>query len=222
MSQGLQYHIDIVFCIDCTGSMSSVIDLVKEKVRKFPSDLKDALAKKDKQVHELRVRVVAFRDFASDSDCLEASEFFTIDPPIDLTNFELFVDGLSAAGGGGDEPESGLEALAIALGSDWTDEGDKQRHLVVMFTDASAHRLEDRVGAVPSAFTDVVPDSLDALTDNWDGGQAVKLKRSARRLIIFGPDAYPWNTISDAWSDVVFVPGNRSNDSGTDFFDPVR
>ena len=80
----LRYHIDILFCIDCTGSMSPVIDLVKEKVRKFPSDLKDALAKKDKQVHELRIRVVAFRDFASDSDCLEASEFFMVEPSTEL------------------------------------------------------------------------------------------------------------------------------------------
>ena len=205
MSQGLQYHIDIVFCIDCTGSMSPVIDLVKEKVRKFPSDLKDALAKKDKQVHELRIRVVAFRDFASDSDCLEASEFFMVEPSTELSNFESFVNRLVASGGG-DEPESGLEALAIALGSDWTDNGDKQRHLVVMFTDASAHQLESRVGAIPSAYTDVVPDSFDGLTDNWDGGQAVKLKRSARRLIIFGPDAYPWNTISEAWGQTVYLP----------------
>ena len=205
MSQGLNYHIDIVFCIDCTGSMSPVIDLVKDKVRKFPIDLKDALAKKDKQVHELRIRVIAFRDFESDSDALEASEFFVVEPSTDSANFESFVNRLGASGGG-DEPESGLEALAIAMGSDWTDSGDKQRHLVVMFTDASAHKLEDRVGAIPSQFIDVVPADFDGLTDNWDGGQAVKLKKTARRLIIFGPDCAPWNTISDAWGQVVYLP----------------
>ena len=222
MSLGLKYHVDIVFCIDCTGSMSPVIDLVKEKVRKIPDDLKVAMSKKGQHQRRIRVRVIAFRNFAWDSDCLEASEFFVIDPPIDLTNFELFVDGLSAAGGGGDEPESGLEALAVALGSDWTDKGDKQRHLVVVFTDASAHRLEDRVGAVPAAFSGLVPNSLDDLTDMWEGGIGVNLNKDARQMFVFGPDTYPWNTISDAWSDVVFVSGNRSNDSGTDFFDPVR
>ena len=221
MSQGLQYHIDIVFCIDCTGSMGPVIDLVKEKVRKFPTDLKDALAKKEKQVHELRIRVVAFRDLDSDSDALEVSEFFMVEPSTDSGNFESFVSRLGASGGG-DEPESGLEALAIAMGSDWTDHGDKQRHLIVMFTDASAHKLEDRIGAIPSQFADVVPADIDGLTDNWDGGQATKLKKTARQLIIFGPDAYPWNMISDGWNDVVFVPVNRNNDTGTDFFDPAR
>jgi hypothetical protein len=205
MSQGLQYHIDIVFCIDCTGSMGPVIDLVKEKVRKFPIDLKDALAKKDKQIHELRIRVVAFRDLESDSDALEVSEFFMVEPSTDSANFESFVSRLGASGGG-DEPESGLEALAIAMGSDWTDKGDRQRHLIVMFTDASAHKLEDRIGAIPSQFTDVVPADINGLTDNWDGGQATKLKKAARRLIIFGPDAYPWNEISDAWGQTVYLP----------------
>ena len=218
MSLGLQYHADIVFCIDCSGSMRPIMDLVKDQVCKFPSELRDSLAKKGQHVHELRVRVIAFRDFASDTDCLEASEFFTVAPPTDLTDFTLFVNQLSASGGGHDEPESGLEALAIALSSDWTDKGDKQRHLVVMFTDASAHKLEDRVGAVPAAFSDFIPDSLDGLTDLWDGGIGVKLKTDAHQLIIFGPDAYPWSIISDAWNDAVFVPGNRNNDSGTDFF----
>jgi hypothetical protein len=205
MSQGLQYHIDIVFCIDCTGSMGPVIDLVKEKVRKFPIDLKDALATKEKQVHELRIRVVAFRDLESDSDALEISEFFMVEPSTDSANFESFVSRLGASGGG-DEPESGLEALAIAMGSDWTDKGDRQRHLIVMFTDASAHKLESRIGEIPSQFTDVVPADIDGLTDNWDGGQATKLKKTARRLIIFGPDAYPWNVISDVWGQTVYLP----------------
>jgi len=185
--------------------MGPVIDLVKEKVRKFPNDLKDALAVKEKEIHEMRIRVVAFRDFASDSDALAASEFFVVEPSTDSANFESFVNGL-AASGGGDEPESALEALAIAMGSDWTDKGDKQRHLIVMFTDASAHKLDDRTGAVPEPYVDLVPDNLDQLTDVWEGVQVGKLKWSARRLIIFGPDAYPWNVISDAWGQTVYLP----------------
>jgi len=205
VNQGLRIDVDIVFCIDCTGSMSPVIDLVKEMVRKFPNDLKDALARKEQQVHELRSRVIAFRDFANDSDALEASEFFIVEPSTDTASFESFVNRL-AASGDGDEPESGLEALAIAMGSDWTDKGDKQLHIVVIFTDASAHKLEDRVGAIPSQFTDVVPADFGALTDNWNGGQTVKLKRNGRGLIIFAPDCAPWTTISDTWRQTVYLP----------------
>jgi hypothetical protein len=205
MAQGIQYHIDIAFCIDVTGSMTPVIDLVKEKVRKFPHDLRDALAKKDKIIHTLRIRVVAFRDFKNDSDALSASEFFVVEPSTELAKFESFVNGLSASGGG-DEPESALEALGVAQASAWTHEGDKQRHLIVMFTDASAHKLEDRVGEVPGAFRDQVPASIDELTDRWDGNQSVRIKDKARRMVIFGPDAYPWNVIGDSWGQTVWLP----------------
>lgn len=205
MSQGLQYHIDIVFCIDVTGSMTPVINLVKEKVQKFPHDLRDALAKKDKIVNTLRIRTIAFRDFGSDSDAMTASEFFTVEPSTELSKFQSFVNGLSASGGG-DEPESALEALGIAQASNWTHEGEKQRHLIVMFTDASAHKLESRVGEVSAEFREQVPGSLDELTDRWDGDQAVRLKRTARRLIVFGPDAYPWNIIGDTWGETMWLP----------------
>ncbi len=207
MSQGLQYHIDIVFCIDVTGSMSPVIDLVKEKVRKFSHELKDEYAKKDKVVDTLRIRVIAFRDFANENaaDAMQASEFFTVEPGSDLAKFETFVNGLSASGGG-DEPESALEALSIALSSNWTHEGDRQRHVIIMFTDASAHKLEARVGEVSEPFKDQVVSSLDDLTDRWDGGQTVRLKKAARRLLIFAPDAYPWNIIGDAWGQTVWLP----------------
>jgi hypothetical protein len=67
------------------------------------------------------------------------------------------------------------------------------------------------VGAIPSAFRDEVPASLDELTDRWDGNQAVRLKGVARRLVIFGPDAYPWNVIADAWGQTVWLPSQAGN-----------
>jgi hypothetical protein len=205
MAQGLQYHIDIVFCIDVSGSMAPVIDLVKEKVRKFPHDVRDKFAKKDKLVNTLRVRVVVFRDLGNDADALSASEFFVVEPSTDLARFESFVNGLSASGGG-DGPESALEALGVAQASAWTHEGDRQRHIIVMFTDASAHKLEDRVGEVPGAFRDQVPASINELTDRWEGGQTVRIRKWARRLVIFGPDVYPWNVIGDSWGQTVWLP----------------
>ena len=190
--------------------MTPVLDVVKEKVRKFPHDLKDVLAVKDKIVNTLRIRTIAFRDLANDADAMQASEFFVVEPNNDLPKLESFINGLSASGGG-DEPESALEALAIAIMSDWTHDGDRERHIIVMFTDASAHKLESRVGEVPGPFKDQVPASLDELTDRWEGNQAVRLKKNSRRLLVFGPDAYPWNTICDSWGayGLVPVPGRQ-------------
>ena len=205
MAGELQNVVDIVFCIDCTGSMGPTIDWVKKKVLDFPGELKEALGRKDVTLHGMRIRVVAFRDLRNDLDAMEASVFFQMEKLKEKENFEKCITKLVPRGGG-DEPESGLEALAIACNSDWVQTGDKHRHIIVMFTDASAHRLEDRVGSVPARFSCLMPDSLDELTDIWDGGQAVMLKRPARRLIIFGPDAYPWNTIADAWGQTVYLP----------------
>ena len=219
MSQGFQYHIDIVLCIDVTADMGPVLDVVKEKVRNVAHDLKDKFAAKGKIVNTLRIRTIAFRDLANDADAMQASEFFVVEPNNDLPKLESFINGLSASGGG-DEPESALEALAIAIMSDWTHAGDRQRHIIVMFTNASAHKLESRVGEVPAPFKDQVPASLDELTLRWEGNppsyrlkinqlvlnQSIRLKKHSRRLLVFGPDAYPWNIIGDSWGQTVWLP----------------
>ena len=215
MSQGLTYHIDVAFCIDVTGSMSPVINTVKENTKKFADDLTRKLAEKDKVATQIRARVVAFGDCQADANPLNASSFYTLLPAEQTAEFTNFVSGLSASGGG-DEPESGLEALAVAMGSDWVQEGDRQRHIIVLFTDASAHPLESRVGTVPSAFASLVPSSINNLTDGWQGGQqeggvVTRLKQPARRLLLFAPDVDPWNTIGDAWEQTVFLPSKAGD-----------
>jgi hypothetical protein len=81
-----------------------------------------------------------------------------------------------------------------------------------MFTDASAHRLEDRVGELPAAIAAQVPSSIDKLTDGWEGGGqsasgiSTTLKQPARRLVLFAPDMYPWPAIGDSWQQTVFLP----------------
>ena len=57
-----------------------------------------------------------------------------------------------------------------------------------------------------------MPESLDALTDLWmtpSTGQdhsGIKLKQAAKRLIVFGPQVYPWPDIYETWNQVVFNP----------------
>jgi hypothetical protein len=184
---------------------------VKSNTLKFSDDLTKKLEVKGKVADQIRIRVVAFGDCNADANPLNASPFFTVLPAMQTAEFNSFVTGLRA-NGGGDEPESGLEALAIAMASDWIQEGDRQRHIIVMFTDASAHRLEDRVGDLPGTFASQVPSSIDKMTDGWEGGGqsasgvATTLKQPARRLVLFAPDMYPWPTIGDSWAQTVFLP----------------
>jgi hypothetical protein len=214
MPQGLRYNVDIVFCVDVSGSMSGHLEHVKRKILEWPKNFNEALARTNRAVQKLRVRVVLFADLRDTPESLLATQFFVIyqqpeaDTPVIITQlaeFESFVYSISTSGGG-DEPESALEALSVAIGSEWTHEGDKQRHVIVLFTDSSAHKLESRVGETPSAFRAQVPASLDELTALWGGDSSSRLKKPARRLIVFAPDIYPWNVIGDSWGMTIWLP----------------
>ena len=198
MAQGLRYSVDLALCINATGSMTSIIDRVKEGAINFERDFRAALDEKGKEIDALRVRVVAFRDFWADADSLQVSDFFTLPDQSDA--FASFVRGIEARGGG-DDPESGLEALALAIQSDWTTSGDKRRHVIVVWTDTGPHPLDKGASEHPPGYPEGMPVSFDELTDMWDGAaQSSKMQAAAKRLIVFAPDAHGWTDIGNHWT----------------------
>jgi hypothetical protein len=199
--RGLSYSVDIVFCIDVTGSMTPILDAVKAHAIGFYDDVQTNLTAKGKNVSQLRVRVVAFRDLVADGDAaLEESPFFTL--PEERTSFSEFVNGLIAQGGG-DAPESGLEATALAINSPWTTTGDRRRQVIVVWTDQPAHPLDP--SAVPADLGSRIPADFSALTDTWEDEQGV-MGSSSKRLILFAPDGPGWSDISAVWENVVHHP----------------
>jgi hypothetical protein len=199
--RGLSYAVDIVFCIDVTGSMTPIIDAVKANALRFYDDVQTNLTAKGKNVDELRVRVVAFRDFVADGEAaLQESPFFHL--PAEQGEFSDFVNGLLAEGGG-DAPESGLEAVALAVNSPWTTRGDLRRQVIVVWTDQPAHPLEPAV--VSAELRKRVPADFNALTDLWEDAQG-PLGASSKRLILFAPDGPGWSDISGVWENVVHHP----------------
>lgn len=205
------YHVDIVFCVDVSASMSFALEYIKEFIGKHHRSLWKSYDASAGNASFVRVRVVTFRDLSEDSQGLSASPFFVVEPDHESHLLRKVLDGMSAYGGG-DEPESALEALGVAINSRWTHQGDKQRCLIVLFTDSSAHRLERRVGLVPEEFQNQVPASLDELKSRWgessSGVKTEKLQVSQRqqRLLLFAPKAYPWDIISDDWPNVILIP----------------
>jgi hypothetical protein len=200
----LGYAVDIVFVIDITGSMGPVLNQVKAGALGFHDRLMATMAAKGKLVNELRLRIVAYRDFYADpSDALYQTPFLRL--PSETYTFNSFVHGLHA-GGGWDEPESGLEGLAVAMQSDWQRGMDRRRHVIVLFTDASAHPLEAALHQPPPGYPLYIPRSLDALTDAWDDPHQATMEFSAKRLLLYAPDMYPWNIISSGWDNVLHYP----------------
>ena len=135
----MKYNVDIVFVIDATGSMSDLIDIVKKNAVNFHSDIQEVMSKKGKTIQELRVKVIAFRDYIADGEeAMLRTDFFTL--PNEIEAFQDTVNSISAFGGG-DEPEDGLEALAFAIRSKWNKEGLKRRQLIVVWADGSTQPL---------------------------------------------------------------------------------
>lgn len=205
-------YVDIVFCIDCTGGMSPIINTVKNLTLDLYDDLIKTMANTyQRRVEQLRVKVIAFRDYYCDGNqALKESRFFSL--PDDKKDFHDFVASLEAKGGG-DEPENALEAMALAMKSDWVKVSDpnreKARNAVVIFTDASAHPLEKAAGGVPENYPSDMLKSYNELYEAWCGqGKAeYSMNRDAERLVIFAPeDSYPWSDMAEEIDYAAVVP----------------
>lgn len=195
----IETNVDIVFVIDATESMQPLIDKVKSLTLSFREELEEGLKKNRRIIKNLRIKVIVFRDYyVDDKYAMEESRFFIL--PDEKQDFYNFVSKVKA-GGGGDEPESGLEALALALRSNFVKDGDKRRHVIVLFTDASAHPFEQQMDGVPSNYPTNMFKDISELYETWGMGQDYlgstrnlgnQMARNAKRLVLFAPSMYPW------------------------------
>lgn len=200
-----EYNVDIVMCIDATGSMGDVIGTVKANALAFHGMFQDAMDAADKAVDVMRVKVIVFRDYGRDGDgAMQESMFFTL--PDQTDEFSAFVNGIEAKGGG-DIPENALEAIALAIKSDWTTAPGKKRHVVLMFTDAPALPLGARKEC--ANYPTNMPADLAELGAMWEGtvdqDAMGSYNPNAGRLIVFAPNAEPWTEMA-AWNRYWHTP----------------
>jgi hypothetical protein len=202
----LRYAVDIVLCIDVTESMTPVLDMVKKSALTFHERLNLVMSGKGKEISRLRLKVIAFRDFGDFAeDAIEETEFLVF--PERAADFDRFVRELRASGGG-DVPESGLEALALAIHAGWERGLDRRRHIIVMFTDAPAHPLHAPEAVTAHTYPRGIPRDLDGLLEQWGyaRSQTAVMENAAKRLVLFAPDAYPWTEITEEWNMTLHFP----------------
>ncbi|MBQ8414841.1 MAG: VWA domain-containing protein [Clostridia bacterium] len=191
------YCVDIVMCIDATGSMSSIIDEVKSNALSLYSKFVDEMELQNKFVEALRVKIIAFRDFICDSNPMVESKFFEL--PEQAAELRTFLDGVEAIGGG-DGPECALEAISVALNSNWTTEGYKRRHIIVVFSDAPTMTIGERAGC-PNYPSDM-PSDMKELSSRWEGTDQLyygSYNFEAGRLLGFVPDDPSWRRLQ-SWN----------------------
>jgi len=200
MAGEFAYNVDIVLCIDGTQDMEPFIEGVKNSAKIFHEKLAEGMSKRLMDITTLRVKVIVFRDYFHDGDkSMEISDFFTL--PGQTNNFNNFVSSIKAYGGG-DGPDSGLEAIAHAVKSDWNTGGERKRHVIVVWTNASAHRFEEAQGEKrPANYPSDMPKTLEDLAYMWHETGAGSLNKFGKRLVIYAPDVYPWNVIGTEWEN---------------------
>jgi hypothetical protein len=138
---------DIVFVVDVSGSMSTCIDALRQNIEAFVDSLSQGDANNAAPVKDWRGKVVGYRDIeAAETEGLP----WIVDNPFvrDTSALKAQLATLQAAGGG-DEPESLLDALykvasmeASPKGSQMEDPGkwryrSEAARVVIVFTDAS-------------------------------------------------------------------------------------
>lgn len=138
---------DLVFLVDVSGSMSTCIDALRRNIEAFIDTLSRGDANNAPPVRDWRAKVVGYRDLeAAEGEGLPG----IVDNPFvrDAAALKAQLGGLEALGGG-DEPESLLDALykvasmeAVPKGAQsedankWRYRSDAAR-VVIVFTDAS-------------------------------------------------------------------------------------
>lgn len=199
----MSYPVDIVFCIDATGSMENIIERVKKNAVNFYNDVTNAMINAKKNINSLRVKIITFRDYLEDGDnAMLMTDFFSL--PEQSYDFESCINSIEAFGGG-DDPEDGLEALAYAIKSDWTTEGVKRRQIIVVWTDAPVHQIG--FGKKAENYPSGMPSSFDQLTSWWgDSSDGGFMNQNSKRLVLFAPDISYWRDISNLWDNVVHYP----------------
>lgn len=213
------YNIDIIMCIDATGSMDPILDEVKKTALSFEGIFREAMESKGKSVDQLRVKVIAFRDYIIDTVPMLESKFFVL--PSERNQFKNFLDAIEASGGG-DEPENALEAIATALGSDWVTTGSKRRHVILVFTDASALPLNERSGC--KNYPTNLPKNLAELGSWWEGASQYyysNYEPKSGRMVVFGPKKEPWIKMDTAWNRYWVSYSNECGLDGTKIQDVI-
>lgn len=134
---------DIVFLLDASGSMSECIRAVTGNIATFVDTLSTPDANGGVLIKDWRIRVLGYRDKDTDG------ALWWVDNPFsfDIATVKAQLDALEARGGG-DEPESLLDAMynltqwpvaekgATPSPAGWRSTSDAAR-VVVIFTDAS-------------------------------------------------------------------------------------
>ena len=233
--------LEIVLIFDATGSMRGIISNVKRNAINFTDDLISNLKGKGVDIDNIETKVISYKDYWVDSDPMLESKFYSL--PKENKEFSNFINPITA-GGGGDLPESALEAIVLAMNSKSSKSktGVTPNKLIVLWTDIEAIPLADerrstlQNGLLESAnirwaswypwysrsapnYPSGMPRSLNEMKGLWD-------KDIKAELLLFygngwgGVNFYPWKQMKK-WPRTTHIIGNPNSINYSSLIDKI-
>lgn len=173
----IDVDVDLCMCIDVSSSLQWLVQLARRQLLTLGHDITQRMLESRKSVDRLRVRLITFG-----SDAYPIQQTPMIELPGGASMLYEAVSGLHIESSGFSESR-GLNALAEAFRSDWSQGGQKRRQVVTVWTDRATAQSFD----------------FDELTAMWED----QMSPASKRLVLFAPDRPMWSDISSYWEQCV-------------------
>lgn len=204
--------VDIIFVIDTSGSMGPAIYQIGKNIAGFIQNLKP------EDVKDWRVRVFSFGDLESDTPDIAMNVnrpwiAKSDDPQAIVNQFVECIENVKKQGGG-DEPESSLDAVFLAARDGFDASWTERTRAIVLFTDATPKPIQkETLGASV--------DGLQLLSQQITDGHTY--------LHMFAPVHGDYETIKNNGGKYVnYIPVNPGGENpvealkSTDFSDVLK
>ncbi len=212
------YVLDIVMCIDATGSMQSTLNSVQASAATFDVDLRQELGiESDDPRFKIRVRPIYFRDWKDTyyhnyypwhyrDGLIMASDFYDLSDTDDAAGFQTFLNS-EYASRGFDYPEASGACMNEGMRSNWYDvenqndfpEGENLTvfPVLVVWTDNAIQNL----WRTKNYMSPTQPTNYSSFEAQWENPAIIP--QDPKLLILFGPENYAGWSIVKTWDNYV-------------------
>lgn len=212
------YILDIVMCIDATGSMQNTLNSVQQSAATFDGQLRSELGLEANDPRfKIRVRPIYFRDWKDTQyhdiyptyyrdGLIMANDFFDLDDSGDTSAFQSFLNS-EYASGGFDYPEASGACMNEGMRSNWYDVENQTDFpedenltvfpIIVVWTDNSIQQL----WRTQSYMSTTQPTTYSSFEAQWNNPAIIP--QDPKLLVLFGPQNYSgWSTVK-YWDNYV-------------------
>lgn len=203
MYDGYRYKMDVVFCVEATSNMKPFATQLSDLMISLLIRIADSMKAHGRSIRQLRVKLIVFRDFSCCPEPIVESKFFVL--PEEEEALNNFIRSIDYQGGYGFC--NALEAIELAIQSDWITAKGYSRQIICIFTNGKVRPLGG-YQRFSSKYPADMPADLAELDKRWSR----YVGDGHRVLGGFVPHAEPWIAL-ETWDGYIPAYGNSG---GTD------